>query len=228
MEIIPVIDLRGGVAVHARRGQRELYRPLDSPLCAGNSGREVVEGYLRLFPFRSIYVADLDAIEGRGTNDLAGLAARFPEVSFWADAGFADLSSARRLARGNLHAVLGTESLRAPPSFDALHDGSLILSLDHRDGAYVGPPGLPGRPDLWPDRVIVMTLARVGSGQGPDADLLKGFRSRAPRARLFAAGGVRDRGDLEAMASFGIDGALVATSLHEGRIGRADLEALAR
>lgn len=232
MEVVPVIDLRGGIAVHARRGDRARYRPLESPLCRGSRAEDVVAGYLGLFAFRNIYIADLDAIEGRGGGDLAELAARFPQVGFWVDAGFPSPGAARAFVAGgpgNLHAVVGTESLPVAgdlPRFDSLHDGRLLLSLDHRDGVYVGPPDLPERPDLWPDRVIVMTLARVGSGLGPDMEALGAFRSRAPGARLFAAGGVRDRDDLAALSALGIDGALVATALHEGRIGRADLDRL--
>ena len=32
MEIIPVVDLKGGVVVRARMGQREEYRPIETPL----------------------------------------------------------------------------------------------------------------------------------------------------------------------------------------------------
>ncbi|WP_207478758.1 HisA/HisF-related TIM barrel protein [Arenibaculum pallidiluteum] len=231
MDVIPVIDLRGGVAVHARRGQRDLYRPLESPLCRGNDAAAVVEGYLGLHPFGTVYLADLDAIEGRGGHAVGELARGFPDLRFWVDAGFADIEAAVAfLADGppNLRAVLGTESLRADGalSFLSAHDGRLVLSLDHRDGAYVGPPGLPERPDLWPDDVIVMTLARVGSGLGPDMEALRTYRARAPRTRLFAAGGVRDGRDLAVLAALGIDGALVATALHEGRITAGDLAGL--
>jgi uncharacterized protein related to proFAR isomerase len=32
MEIIPVIDLKGGLVVRARMGQRDRYRPIETPL----------------------------------------------------------------------------------------------------------------------------------------------------------------------------------------------------
>ena len=41
MRVIPVIDLKGGAAVHAVRGERERYRPLDSTLAAGSDPVEV-------------------------------------------------------------------------------------------------------------------------------------------------------------------------------------------
>jgi phosphoribosylformimino-5-aminoimidazole carboxamide ribotide isomerase len=42
---------------------------------------------------------------------------------------------------------------------------------------------------------------------------------------LLAGGGVRGLKDLESLAGCGCDGALVATALHDGRLGAADLMA---
>src|SRR5262245_9451555 len=71
MEVIPVIDLRGGVVVRARMGQRDHYRPIETPLSATSDAVDVTRGLLSLFPFRTLYVADLDAIERTGNNDAA-------------------------------------------------------------------------------------------------------------------------------------------------------------
>jgi phosphoribosylformimino-5-aminoimidazole carboxamide ribotide isomerase len=79
----------------------------------------------------------------------------------------------------------------------------------------------------WPEKVIVMTLAHVGSGAGPDVERLAAVRASAPGHKIYAAGGVRDVNDLIALARAGITGALVATSLHDGRLGRADIERVA-
>jgi phosphoribosylformimino-5-aminoimidazole carboxamide ribotide isomerase len=71
-----------------------------------------------------------------------------------------------------------------------------------------------------------MTLARVGSGAGPDVERLAAVQRIAAGRRIYAAGGVRDAADLAALARAGIAGALVATALHDGRLGRAEIEAL--
>jgi len=229
VQVIPVLDLRGGGVVHAHRGERGRYPPLASTLCAGNAPEAVVRGLLGLFAFRVIYVADLDAIEGTGDNGAAlmRLEAAFPEVGFWVDAGFRDATQVRSfLARHRGDAVIGSESLDGVEPLEELAgERRIVLSLDFRD-RFVGPPGLLGRADLWPDRVIAMTLARVGSGEGPDRARLAELRRAAPHVRLFAAGGVRGAGDLRTLAADGVAGALVATALHDGRIGRADLDAL--
>ncbi|WP_448187993.1 HisA/HisF-related TIM barrel protein [Azospirillum sp. sgz301742] len=233
-QVIPVLDLRDGGVVHARRGDRGRYPPLRSSLCIGNEPVAVVRGILGLFPFRTIYVADLDAIEGTGDNRAAlfRLKEAFPEVGLWVDAGFREAEPVRDfVALGIGDAVLGSESLAGGEPLEALKAEPawrhIVLSLDFRD-RFVGPPDLLRRTDLWPQRIIVMTLARVGAGEGPDRSRLAEVRHAMPRADLFAAGGVRDGGDLKDLAAHGSAGALVATALHDGRIGRADLETLIR
>jgi phosphoribosylformimino-5-aminoimidazole carboxamide ribotide isomerase len=68
-----------------------------------------------------------------------------------------------------------------------------------------------------------MTLARVGSGAGPDTGRIADICARAPGRSIYAAGGVRDTSDLAALQQLGVAGALVATSLHDGRLSGADL-----
>ena len=101
-----------------------------------------------------------------------------------------------------------------------------MLSLDFRGDAFQGPSEILAEPGLWPRRVIAMTLARVGSGAGPDLTRLAAIRSVAGGRELYAAGGVRDAADLFALKRAGAAGALIATALHDGRLGRADLEAI--
>lgn len=230
MEIIPVIDLKQGEAVHARMGQRERYRPVASRLCEGSDPVAVVDGFLSLHPFSTVYIADLDAIGGDAGNSasLEKLRAAFPALRLWVDSGHATASEARDwLACGFGAVVLGTESLTAPSVLAEMVETSagkdLVLSLDFRDEAFVGPSALLDRPDLWPATVIAMTLGRVGSGHGPDLRRLDDIRARAGSRRVFAAGGVRNAGDLRELAGHGIAGALVATALHDGRLGRSDI-----
>jgi phosphoribosylformimino-5-aminoimidazole carboxamide ribotide isomerase len=80
--------------------------------------------------------------------------------------------------------------------------------------------------DAWPQKIIVMALARVGSASGPDMNRLANIRSRAIGRRIYAAGGVRDADDLALLAQAGITGALVATSLHNGKLTGAQIARL--
>jgi HisA/HisF family protein len=222
MDVIPVIDVRHGVAVHARQGQRDRYKPLETPLAQGSDPVAVARGLLSLFPFRSIYAADLDGIEGRGRHE--GLAARLtavlPGVEFWIDCGVTAAA-----ASAGVLPVVGSESL-ADDDLERLRKepgGLFALSLDFRGDSFVGPRALLEDAGLWPERVIVMTLARVGAGEGPDLQRVAAIVARAGARRVYAAGGVRHLADLKALQGAGAAGALVATALHAGTITAGDL-----
>ena len=230
MQAIPVVDLMDGKVVRARMGDRASYRPIESVLSPTSDALDVVRGLLALYPFPILYVADLDAIQRNGDNLLAlrRIRTEFPALRMWIDNGVADLEAFDAIVRADLGApVIGSKSQR-DGALVARHGNSsrIVLSLDFRGDAFQGPAEILAEPGLWPGRVIVMTLARVGSGAGPDLTRLAAIRSVAGGRELYAAGGVRDAADLSALKCAGAAGVLIATALHDGRFGRADLEAI--
>jgi phosphoribosylformimino-5-aminoimidazole carboxamide ribotide isomerase len=227
---VAVLDLMQGRVVHARRGERGAYRPVVSSLLAGAEPLAVAEALLDLFPFDAVYVADLDAILGRGDNAavLQSLRRRFPGPDFWLDAGIASVEALRACRHSGFTPVLGSESQRGLDLLETSRGGGVVLSLDFRAGVFLGPPVLAERPDLWPRRVIALDLARVGSGLGPDLGLLAAMRRRAPAAQVYAGGGVRDGTDLEALRAAGAAGVLLASALHGGTVTRRDLQKTSR
>jgi phosphoribosylformimino-5-aminoimidazole carboxamide ribotide isomerase len=230
MQVIPVLDLKDGMVVRAQMGERDRYRPIETPLAATSDPVDVARGLLSVHPFQTVYIADLDAIEGRGNNDAAieSIRQAFPQTSLWVDNGIADPASASAwLARTNHCLVLGSETQRDPTVARELSDHDrVVLSLDFRAAQFAGPAELLDDTGVWPKRLIVMTLARVGSGAGPDTARIAEIRARAPGRSIYAAGGVRDAGDLAALQQLGVAGALVATSLHDGRLSGADIARL--
>ncbi len=68
MHIIPVIDIRNGIAVRAVAGDRAFYKPLESRLTTSVEPAEVLKSVHAEFGCRFCYVADLDGIEHRGLN----------------------------------------------------------------------------------------------------------------------------------------------------------------
>jgi phosphoribosylformimino-5-aminoimidazole carboxamide ribotide isomerase len=230
LRVIPVIDLMQRQVVRARMGDRASYRPLESPLSPTSDAVDVVRGLLAVYPFPTLYVADLDAIQSHGDNvqTLRRIRDAFPALQMWVDNGAAASAAIEALIDADLGApVIGSESQR-DSAFIAQHRDSsrVVLSLDFRGDIFQGPQEILAEPGLWPSRVIVMTLARVGSAAGPDLARFSAIRSIAGGRELFAAGGVRDARDLSALKAAGASGALIATALHERRIGAADLEAI--
>jgi phosphoribosylformimino-5-aminoimidazole carboxamide ribotide isomerase len=230
MEIIPVLDLKGGAVVHARMGRRDDYRPIKTRLSATSAPVDVARGLMSIHPFTTLYVADLDAIERRGNNRVAleRLKDAFPRLMLWVDSGIAGLDAAEAwLDAGIAHLVLGSESqIDAALVRRFTNDPRVVLSLDFRERALQGPHELLADASSWPSRVIAMTLARVGSGAGPDMDALMRIRSAGASRAIYAAGGVRGAVDLVALARAGIVGALVASCLHEGHLTGAEIAGL--
>jgi phosphoribosylformimino-5-aminoimidazole carboxamide ribotide isomerase len=230
LRVIPVIDLMHGQVVRAQMGDRASYLPLNSPLSPTSDPVDVVRGLLAVYPFPTLYVADLDAIQSHGDNlpTLRRLREEFPALQLWVDNGAATDAALEAVVGANLGApVIGSESQR-DDKLIAQHRSSprIVLSLDFRGDAFQGPPEILAQPALWPQRVIVMTLARVGSGAGPDLGRLASIQSIAGGREIYAAGGVRNAADLSALKQAGVAGALIATALHERRIVAADLQAM--
>lgn len=220
MEIIPVIDIREGHAVHAVAGKRRHYQALRTPLCAGSHPSDIVRAFIKAYSFRNIYLADLDAIEKKGNNSalIQNLGKSFRHVNFWVDQGE---NTPRLLASSpRFNYVIGSETMIAPGALRTFVRAKpeLILSLDFDDKKLRGDNTLLQMPQSWPDRVIVMSLTHVGAARGPDYELLENLRGIAGQRQLFAAGGVRHHEDLRALSKLGIQGALIATALHEGTL----------
>jgi len=92
------------------------------------------------------------------------------------------------------------------------------VSLDRKGDRVLDRADCWQRAELWPRRVIVMTLDRVGTMAGPDLVTFGMVRSAAGPRQLFGAGGIRDEHDLRAAEGAGATGWLVASALHDRRI----------
>lgn len=229
MDIIPVIDLRQGLVVHARRGERERYQPVNSSLSASSKIDDVVEGLLGLYPFKKIYIADLDAITGQGDHggQIRQLRQHYPHLEIWLDGGFNTISALTSWELSGVQCVIGSERLQRLAQYHALAGAvrNPVLSLDFSGDRLIGPAGLLQCSADWPREIICMTLDRVGSASGPDLDKLKHLKARHPAGRWYAAGGVRGMDDLAELSEAGLSGALIASALHDGSMDRRRLEA---
>jgi phosphoribosylformimino-5-aminoimidazole carboxamide ribotide isomerase len=237
VQIIGVIDLASGKAVHARAGRRADYADVrqvagvDIP--PGNAVA-LATAYRERLGLDDMYVADLDAIES-GEPQRA-MVRRLADISpIWLDAGINSLDGALdAIAAGATRLIVGLETLT---TFDALARicaavGSerITFSLDLRDGRPIHRMDqfqADTRPETFAARavaagastLIVIDVARVGTGLGPDLTLIANVRKAIPEVTLIAGGGVRGPDDLSRLAACGCSGALVASSLQDGRLG---------
>lgn len=234
MQIIPVLDIKGGVVVRGIAGRRSEYRPIVSRLTASTSPLEVAEAFRRHFHFSELYLADLDAIAGAPPN--TALYASLQERGFrlWVDAGVRESIRATLLADvGVNRIVLGLETIHGP---DILTDcrsqlgaDRLIFSLDLKAGKPLGDLSAWQSDDVLGiaeeaiacgiQRLLVLDLARVGVSEGTGTDeLCRRLAVSHPDLQLIAGGGIRSQADIDHLAACGVAWVLVASALHDGRL----------
>lgn len=230
MQLIPVIDLMAGQVVRGVRGERSAYRPIRSSLCESSAPLELAPRLLALAASDILYLADLDALMGGALqfDILAALLEGLPTLRLWVDGGFRDAESIHAFRQrlgaqaARVSPIVASESLadadRARRCL-AAHRPHCILSLDRRRGSLLDAGDCHGHPAWWPARVIVMTLDRVGADAGPDLETLRGVQALRPDVEVVGAGGIRDEADLRRAAASGASAWLVASALHDGRIG---------
>lgn len=241
MLVIGVLDLLGGRAVHARGGRRSTYAPVRAAAGVPIEGdaRSLARTYRDVLGVRELYAADLDAIQGGVPQRTLVAELTALGVPLWLDAGVADAEGAwAARALGAAHVVVGLETLGGRDALAqicaAVGGAHVAFSLDLRDGVPLLAPGLAAAltsdeasPDVLATcaadtgvgAIIVLDLARVGTGVGVDLALLRQVRAAAPAVMLLAGGGVRGPEDLSQLTEAGCDGALVASALHDGRLG---------
>jgi len=230
MQIIPVIDLFQGQVVHAVRGQRKHYQPVRSQLCSGSDPCTIVQAILNIHPFTTLYIADLDAIQGNEEHKdvIDELQQEFPHLAFWLDSGKFRKEDFSDVYHSSTTYVIGSETGVTAEMFNKLTAiiPEPVLSLDFKAGVFSGDTGLLHQPELWPKNIIVMNLARVGSSKGPDMALLNNIKSTSAGKNIYMAGGIRNINDLKMLDDNGVAGALVATALHNGSLTGQELSAL--
>jgi phosphoribosylformimino-5-aminoimidazole carboxamide ribotide isomerase len=230
--VIPVLDLKEGVVVHARGGKRADYRPLETPFGRADDPLAIARGLLAVTFSPALYIADLDAIEGTGNNfeTCRALADVLPNTSLWIDAGFSDVGECLFWLPLGAMLVIGSESLATVGAWNDIRASlgdSVMLSLDFEGSTLRGPAGFLEDAALWPERLIVMSLNRVGTGEGPDLARLAAILAQAGTREVYAAGGIADAGDLARTAEAGARGALAATAIHSGVLTQKEIAALA-
>jgi phosphoribosylformimino-5-aminoimidazole carboxamide ribotide isomerase len=245
--VIPVLDLKDGQAVHAVAGRREQYRAIRSVWQASSEPIALARSLRDALGLDTLYLADLDAIAGGSPalavyGQLAGLG-----LELWIDAGLRDAGSATPLLALDgrpPRIVVGLETVRGPAELAAIVARAglnrAVFSLDLFDGR-----PLIGAAEAWMTddplelahwsievglhRLIVLDLARVGTGRGIGTDrLIAGIRAAHPEVEITAGGGIaRVEGVLDLWRA-GASGVLVGSAIHDGRIGRRELEQIDR
>lgn len=227
-QLVPAVDVLGGEAVRLERGVFERI---------GVRAGDPIELARRLASTRPpwLHIVDLDGSRsGVARPELvAEISAAVAPVPVQAAGGVRSPDDALALVgAGAARVVVGTAAFSAPgalaPSYVEALGGRLVVAVDVRDGR-VAVAGWERSSGLGVEeaiercveagvtRLLCTAIDRDGTLGGPDLGLLARVRELSGLPVL-AAGGVRSRDDLDALAGIGLEGAVVGRALLEGRL----------
>ena len=230
--LLPVLDILKGQVVHAIRGRRNEYRPVQSVLTASTSPLSVAHAIANHQGNTDFYVADLDALQGGEPqlNILRDLMAA--GFRLWVDAAVTDVARAKQLGGlGTLQVIIASETLSAETKLRdliaALGAQRLAFSLDLINGKLLSgptdwqklePKTIAGAVcDFGIRQLIILDLAAVGTDGGPATlPLCRAVHEAHPDLEIISGGGIRGQNDVDAMTAAGVSRVLVATALHRG------------
>jgi phosphoribosylformimino-5-aminoimidazole carboxamide ribotide isomerase len=237
LKVIPVIDILNGTAIHAVRGERSQYKPLQSNLTASTDPLLVAEAFQKL-GFSDIYIADLDAIIAcKMTFPTIQKIATQTGLQLMVDAGVTGIERAQALLESGVHKlIIGTETLQnmqfIKQAVKFFGPDQVVVSLDLKSGKVLVKEGFDGPIEAFSllkefkqanvKQIIVLDLTRVGSREGVDIEFLKRVIVEVG-VDVYVGGGVRNVADLKELNRLGVKGALVATALHNGEIPIGEL-----
>jgi phosphoribosylformimino-5-aminoimidazole carboxamide ribotide isomerase len=217
-----VLDVFNGLVVHAVRGQRSTYEPIDrySKLTKSSDPLDVID---EIKP-REAYVADLNRLTGSGDN-LEIIKQISKRTNLMADMGISSQGQIEELPE-SVRPVLGTEtaSLKLMEAASGLRDVTISIDMLGRKvltrdaSRRLDPLDLLRELNRFQVReIILLELDRVGTSSGIDRDFLSGAASVSHHP-LILGGGVKGPEDLQVLDELGFEGALVATAVYDGRI----------
>ncbi|WP_442505604.1 HisA/HisF-related TIM barrel protein [Novipirellula sp. SH528] len=231
-QIVAVVDLKSGLAVHAIAGDRQAYQPISFGGQTAGDPFALVAHY-RSLGIRSLYIADLDSIllGQPQIGLLERLISTHSELDeILVDIGLPELDTVASLLglarkRHNVFVIAATECAKNAASLQqfegALVFSQIMLGMDYRQGVFLGGDDseehwLELAKQLGIERVVALDTATVGTSRGPSiAEICSRIRRQSPGVKLYSGGGIRDASDVKLLLDAGCNCCLVATALLE-------------
>ncbi|MFA4955542.1 MAG: HisA/HisF-related TIM barrel protein [Candidatus Methanoperedens sp.] len=222
--IIFVLDILDGSVVHAVKGERSKYKPIQgSMICDSSNPFEVIS----VVKPREIYIADLDHIQNIGDNfeiikKISG------KTKTMVDIGVKNMDDVKKCVQIADTVIIGTETA----SFEVIENaalqfpGRINVSIDMKNGyVLTKDTTMEMRPEDLVRRmnkieikdIIILDIGKVGTSAGIDGIFLKKIAEISTH-NIIVGGGIKDLDDIETLERLGVGGALAATALHNGKI----------
>lgn len=238
MQVIPAIDLLNGKCVRLHKGSYDevtVYH--DSPL---KQAREFVDA-----GFTHIHIVDLNgAREGRFIN-LPHIKQIIDElgVSVQTGGGIRTFKDADYLLREGLSKVIcSSMAIKNETDWVKLlkqNPSQTILGMDLKDGkiAYAGwletasesvDSFVSRMQENGLNEILCTDISKDGTLSGPNFDLYNELKSKFPKIRLIASGGVSNLQDLRQLDSANIEAVVVGKAYYEGKISLEEMKSVDR
>jgi len=237
MKIIPVIDLKKGEVVLAKKGLRTQYAPLESKIIRSTKPLDVARFFQINLKSRTTYIADLDSIMRNGENfsKIKDIAVK-TGLELLVDSGASTIQEVEELFKyGVSDVIIGTETLESIQELKHIlerHPQRIAVSLDLENGVVKSNCDLLSKKNpekavselisLEAKKIIVLDIQRVGTLQGLDLKLINKIRNIF-NFELIVGGGIRNLRDIQDLRTLGVDGVLIATALHQKLISLQDI-----
>jgi phosphoribosylformimino-5-aminoimidazole carboxamide ribotide isomerase len=224
MKIIPVLDIKGGMAVSGKSGNRETYTPLKNVFHNSSKPIKIVKA-MKKAGASEIYIADLDSIERRGSNmEIVDKINHILPVML--DCGAYDMNSVYGALLVANKVIVATETLRNINDlyeiYCRVNPERIVLSIDYLNDEILSKhlkldyKILRKHLEvLRPSEIILLDLSRVGTERGINKTLIDKFSSI--KASIIYGGGIT-KDDLQDLGKIGVDKMLVGTALYSGRM----------
>ena len=231
--IIPVLDILDSKAVHAIKGERAKYKPLNLKLMKSSNPVEIVEFLNKEFNFKEFYIADLDAIIKKNPNfKLLLKILDNSSIQVMLDPGIVNKDDLLTYSKFKLNKlILGLETMEninvIKESLEVFGHNKIIISIDmYKEKIISNIKQLKSQNILkvintiekfGVKEVILLDLFRVGQKIGGIPPLYIEIRKQF-NGNILIGGGIKDFNDLLMYKDEEFSGILIATALYDGSI----------
>ena len=224
MEIIPVLDLMSGMAVSGKSGHRETYQPLKTVYSSYPDPVQIASSFKRQGAHQ-IYIADLDAIEKKGSNLelIRKINHILPVMMDW---GVKDLKSFEFALEFANKIIVATETLESLEEllkiFEKFPKDRIVVSVDIKNDQLLAKEMditlndfKEFLIDLNPSQIILLDISQVGTFNGFNKQLIDEFSEL--KDSLILGGGIIPS-EVKSLNEKGLKKVLVGSALHKGDI----------
>lgn len=224
-ELIPVLDLKTGIAVSGKSGKRDTYKPLETIYSKTPDPVEIAIA-LKRQGFKRIYVADLDAICGKSANleVVKQINHILPVMLDW---GVKDVKSFEFALDYAQKIIIATETLNRIKDLEEIFNKypkeRITVSIDVKDGKILSKSLSTTFSEikaklleLKSQEIILLDISHVGTLNGFNQKILNEFSGMED---LLILGGGINPDEINNLPKRGVSKFLVGTALHAGEIG---------